>query len=165
MLTVVAITIVGNIHRTPRQPIGLAPTLPGVNQQTPGMTDLQTMEAAFGPFAHLPASNSDTPDTKYPALLLMRQDSSEVASTRWTVTVKSIRPWEQLSAPQISALSVTHGYASFKVSTSPVFVYTVHVGQPFVLEFEPQYVMYIDAAGNQWTTSFARAKQLRLRTR
>jgi hypothetical protein len=162
-LITVAVTTVQNILRTPHQPIGSTPALPGVSQQTLGATDLQTMTAAFGPFVQLPASSSDRPDTKYPALLLMHQDSSEAASVGWTVPVTTTQPWEQLAAPQLSALSVAGDYASFKLATSTVFIYTVRVGQPFVLESEPQRVMYIDATGHQWSMSFGTAKQLRLR--
>lgn len=157
----IAATIVSNILNTPQINTGKAAPLPAVQQQQPGVTDLQAMENTFGPFVTLPASNSNTPDTRNPAILLINQDGSEAASSRVFVQFYPGNPWAPQDAPQITALSVNNGYATFQLNTSNVFVYTVKVGQAFVLAAEPSKVMCIDAHGNQWSISTTSAATLR----
>lgn len=156
-LVVTGYTIYRDATASPYQSHGNTQPLPAAQPQQPGPpTDLQQMEQALGPFTTLPSSDSSTPDTQFPAVLLVNQDGSISASQNWTVPFVSTEWAEQLS-PQISALTVTGDYVSFKVSTSTVLLYTIKVGQPFVLELVPNYVMYIDANGNQWSISTTRA--------
>lgn len=160
IVAVVGTTIVHNIIDTPPQVVGSAPKLPAVQLQQPATTDLQQVEATLGSFGTLPVSSSNTPDTAFPAVLLIRQDGSIAASQKWTVPF-SANEWAKQSSPQIAALSVSNGYATFKTSASGIFAYTVRVGQPFVLEQVPQYVMLIDAQGVQWSIGSTRAETLR----
>lgn len=161
VVVVIAVTIVQNILNTPQISTGKAAPLPAVQQQQPGVTDLQAMEHTFGPFVTLPASNSNTPDTRDPAILLINSDGSEAASTRVFVQFYPGNPWVAQDAPQITALSVSNGYATFQLNTSQVFVYTVKVGQAFILEAEPGKVICIDAHGQQWSISTTSAATLR----
>lgn len=133
---------------------GQVQDLPPVVVQPDQPTDLQTVETQLGPFAVLPASNSPTPDTQYPAVLLARYDGSLAASQRWKLST-DLHNWTNQEAIQITNLSVHNGFATF--STGPAQVYTVHVDQPFVLENVPQYVMLIDEQGKQWQISTAKA--------
>lgn len=158
-IATVAITVIGNIMRIPDQHFGKA-SLPPVTQQQPGSTDLQQVQAKLGPFVMLPVSDSTTPDTQYPAVLLIGGDGSISASQAWTVPTSGA--WAKQDAPQISAQSpVSNGYVTFRLSTSTVLAYTVKVGQPFVLDSVPQQLMYFGADGSQHSTNMASAELLR----
>ena len=162
LILAVLITIAGtaahNILSNPKQTIGNPDPLPTVPQQSLKPTDLQQVEETLGPFTTLPVSNSATPDTKYPAVLLIRQDGSIAASVQWSVPFQSLN-WVKQDAVQIVSLTVKDGYATF--STGPGRAYTVRCSQPFVLEAVPQFVWVIDSGGKQWSISSNNAAALR----
>lgn len=138
-----------------------AQQLPPMQEQPLIPTDLQTVETGLGPFGVLPASNSATPDTMYPAVLLASEDGALNASKRWTVSF-SRATWSHQQALWIVSLTVHNGYATF--STGPARVFTVRTNQPFVLAAVPQYVWVIDDSGKQWSISTSQAIALRHRS-
>lgn len=124
-------------------------------------TDLQQVRNAFGPFSTIAVNaGSPEPDTRSPAILLLSNDSSVQASTKWTVRFNK-QAWSQQPAFQISGVSVSHGYATFGMGQGSVF--TVKCGQPFVLEDQPQQVVLIDVNAKQWIVNSNRALVLRER--
>ena len=159
VVTLVVITIITNILNTAHQNFGSQQTLPPATQQPLQPTNLQQVEAVLGPFSTLPASNSSTPDTQYPAVLMIRQDGSIGASSNWSVPFNTGAGWTQQSAGQIVSLTVMSGFATF--STGPGRSYTVKCNQSFVLEQDPQYVYVITSSSMQYSISSARAEVLR----
>lgn len=154
----VGTTVWHDITAVTPQHIGSVTPLPPVEQPPLTPTDLQQVESRLGSFVVLPASNSPTPDTQFPAVLMARQDGSVDASTQWTVPFQE-KQWVQQDSLQITNVSLQGDYVTF--STGPARVYTVHVNQPFVLELVPQYVMVFDGHGKQWSISTTQAIALR----
>ncbi|MGF7228448.1 MAG: hypothetical protein ACQR33_00495 [Candidatus Saccharibacteria bacterium] len=105
-------------------------------------------------------SDSSTPDTQYPAVLLVGGDGTVAASQTWQVPF-SATTWSKQDAPQITAATFTGDYVTFRLSTSTVFAYTVRLGQPFVLQSVPQYVMCFGPDHQQYSTRIAVAELLR----
>lgn len=140
-----------NPPTTPPRAEQQAPEPPQILRQT----DLQKSRAALGPFETIAAPSSDHPDTKFPAVLLLRQDGSVAASTKWKLPF-SPTTWAQQDVFQISKLGVDGDYATIESSTGNV--YTVRIGQPFLMEGVPQQILLIDSDAQQWTTPISRAQ-------
>lgn len=147
-----------NLTATNQHPPAHAQPLPPVSSQTLTGTDLEHAVAGLGPFATLPPATDSRPDTHFPALLLLRQDGSAAASGRWTVPFTTA-DWQKQPAVQITRQSLQGDYAL--IQTDQGRDYTVHVGQPFLLEENAYQVYLIDKQGQQWQVSTARAVFLR----
>ena len=160
ILAVVGAVALQNIRNTPPQFVGPSPSLPAVQQQQPSVTDLQRVEQVLGPFVPLNAFASNTPDTNFPAVVLIKQDGSEAASESYTVPFTP-KGWARQDLPQISNLTVSESFAAFTTSSNTANSYTVRTDQPFVLEAVPQYVVLIDAHGKQWIIGTTRAMAAR----
>lgn len=136
-------------------------TLPGVSQpqiesqQQPDVqTDLQKAVTAFGPFEPLPAVASDQPDTRIPAVLLLKSNGLMQASSKWTVSLTQAS-WSPGKAYQVVASEVKGQFVTIKTSNGNV--YTIRCEQPFLVEEYPQTMLYIDAQNQLWNTTSTRA--------
>ena len=144
--------------QTPPQVVNQNP--PAVVDQQPANTDLQNMEAVWGPWQTISPTDQN-PATSSPALLLLKQNGGELASTKWTVPFQaSSGYWHaQVTAP-IDALSVKGDAVKLVSSTNETF--WVAIGQPFVFEQTPGQVYVVDQTGNVWQIDLATASGIRL---
>ncbi len=157
VVTLAAVVAVDLTSNTP-QPLPAAVQEAPEGPQILGQTDLQETLAALGPFETIAVPTSDTPDTEFPALLLLRQDGSVAASKNWTLSYTPTS-WAQQDTFQISKLQVRGKYATLQSAGGRV--YTVRTGQPFLLEGFPQHVLLVTDDGQQWSIPSSRAHILR----
>lgn len=160
-LAIVFVTVMGNINSTPHRDLSPSPSIPPVASQQPQLTPLQQVSKDFGPFAPLQDDTSSTPDTKYPAVLLVDDGTGSVSASETVQVLFTKQSWEQQDLGQITNLTVENGYATFQTVSSTLFTYTVKVGQAFVLVSMPDTFLVIDSQKKIWQTSSARALALR----
>jgi hypothetical protein len=123
-------------------------------------TDLQHIKSVLGPFQVIPVlANSPTPETNYPAILVLNQNGSTEASKSWTVGFDTDL-WARDTASKVRSVSVELGYATIGSDIGRTFV--VKVAQPFVFEEMPEKVYAVDSSGVVWTVTSARAEAMRL---
>ena len=152
-------TVVGEISSTPvSQPIVEQP-VPPVVQEPLEETDLAQVKSVLGPFVTIVVSaDSPTPETRSPAVLILHQDGGTSASQNWTIPFDTTS-WSRRDAFQIRSLSSQLGYVTIGSNLQRTFV--VKANQPFLFEDAPQQLCMIDAQGNTWATTTARAQAAR----
>jgi len=122
-------------------------------------TDLQQVKSVLGPFKAIPAdADSPTPETNAPAVLILNQDGSTLASEKWTVPFEATQ-WSKGDVFQIRSQSMALGYVTIGTNRQRTFV--VKANQPFIFEETPQKVHIIDGQGNTWSVTTARAEAQR----
>lgn len=144
--------VINNPSPTRSQPAVMAPPI----ENRPLQTNLQKVVASLGPFETLAVTNSRHPETKHPAVLLLRQDGSTAASQKWTLPFTPTSWSAQSDSPQITRMLVDGDYVTLQTSIGRTHV--VHAGQPFIIESHPQTIMTIDGDGQLWQTSATRAQ-------
>jgi hypothetical protein len=122
-------------------------------------TTLQMVQNVLGPFQTITVSRSTpTPDTGYPAVLLLGVDNGTKASTAWTINLDPTL-WDSKGSFYVNGGEPTLGFVTFQTATGQIF--TVHVGQPFVLEKDPETVLFLDGNGLPHSVTFTRAQGMR----
>jgi hypothetical protein len=133
--------------------------LPSVAQGPLTDTDLQQVKTVLGPFKAIAAdADSPTPETNAPAVLILNQDSSTLASEKWTVPFEATQ-WSKGDVFQIRSQSMALGYVTIGTNRQRTFV--VKANQPFIFEEAPQQVHIVDGQGNTWSVTTARAEAQR----
>jgi hypothetical protein len=161
VIAVVVVTAIGNINRTPHEVLNSTSSIPPVVKQQLQLTPVQQVENDFGKFAPLSDDTSSTPDTKFPAVLLIDDGSGFVSASQSVKVLFTKQSWEQQDLGQITNQNVANGYVTFQTVSSTLFTYTVKVGQAFVLVSLPDTFLVFDGRGKIWQTSTARALALR----
>jgi hypothetical protein len=143
----------------PTSPLGGKDPVPPVAQGPLTDTDLQQVKSVLGPFKAVTAdADSPTPETNAPAVLILNQDGSTLASEKWTVPFEATQ-WSKGGVFQIRSQSVALGYVTIGTNLRRTFV--VKANQPFIFEETPQQVHIIDGQGNTWSVTTARAEAQR----
>ena len=133
--------------------------MPPVAQGPLTDTDLQQVKSVLGPFKAIAAdADSPTPETNAPAVLILNQDGSTLASEKWTVPFEATQ-WSKGDVFQIRSQSMALGYVTIGTNLKRTFV--VKANQPFIFEEVPQQVHVVDGQGNTWSTTTARAEASR----
>ena len=92
------------------------------------------------------------------AVLILNQDSSTLASEKWTVPFEATQ-WSKGDVFQIRSQSMALGYVTIGTNRQRTFV--VKANQPFIFEEAPQQVHIVDGQGNTWSVTTARAEAQR----
>lgn len=122
-------------------------------------TSLQHVENAFGLFEAFAVSRSTaTPDTRAPAVLLLGEDGGTKASQMWTVLFDPAQ-WDRKDSIHIIGVDVTLGYVTLVVASGDTFI--VKAGQAFFIAGAPETLFAIDANGNVYQITTARAEGMR----
>lgn len=133
--------------------------LPSVENEPLEPTSLDEFKNIFGPFETIVIdTNSATPDTHDPAMLILNQDGSTQASQSWTVTF-SADSWDVATTPlEIGSMTVQMDTV-FIGTNDRTFV--VKANQPFIFEERPETVYAVDAQGQIWSVTTAWAENSR----
>lgn len=143
----------------PTTPLDEKDPLPPVAQGPLTDTDLQQVKTVLGPFKAIAAdADSPTPETNAPAVLILNQDGSTLASEKWTIPFEATQ-WSKGDVFQIRSQSMALGYVTIGTNRQRTFV--VKANQPFIFEEAPQQVHVIDGQGNAWSVTTARAEAQR----
>lgn len=129
---------------------------PKVLQEPLEPTDLDHIKNVLGPFETIAVdANSPTPETQSPAVLILNQDHSTLASQDWTVPFDA-DAWERdNNTPKIRSKTVEMDFMTIKTDRDLIFV--VKALQPFIFEETPDTVYVIDSEGQIWSITSARA--------
>lgn len=144
---------------SPLAPPPVAQPIPPAPHPEPlSPTNLQQVREGLGPFQTIVVrSDTETPDTDYPAVLMLKEDGSTQASEKWTVPFDTAT-WTREDHFLIDRKSPMRGYFII-VSSNRTF--TVQALQPFVFEAEPEKAVVIDAQGVVWVKVMPLALQSR----
>lgn len=143
---------------TPVEPRVGQPALPPVEQQPEAQSSREKMLELYGPWETI-APSGTSPDTNHPALLVLNQNGSTIASQQWQVPT-SLSTWRLESPILVTNVSVKGSYVVLQSSRG--LQYIVHVGQAFIFEQTPGKVFFVDEAGRVLTTDLEQATAGRL---
>lgn len=133
----------------PKAKPAVAQPMPQVPQETLSDNGLNQVKSVLGPFSvlNLDATNP-APETHSPAMLILNEDGSTLASQSWTVPFDSTK-WKQSGDPfQVRSKTVQSGYVV--IGTNIRRTYVVGVNQPFIFAGDPETVYVVDAQGRFW---------------
>ncbi len=122
-------------------------------------TDIAQTRQALGPFETIVvSSDTPTPETRHPAVLILNEDGSTEASTAWTVRFDSTS-WTEEDVFQIKSLSTELGYVTIGSGNGRTFV--VRANQPFIFGSQPDKVIAVTLQGQTHVLNMSRAQASR----
>jgi hypothetical protein len=142
---------------TPTDPVVTAPR-PAPQQGPLVSTDLSEVKEAFALTEPVLVDTSSVrPDTRSPAVVLLNEDGSMLASTTYTVPFD--QSWSQEDTNMITSLSVKLGYVTMGTNPNDR-VFVVKALQPFIFADAPEKVYAVTLEAKTYSLTTARAQAL-----